>query len=166
MRERDELRDRLVDLFLQVGGGDAMASLGWADAVLAEIEAAGYELVGPLPTRSAVKSLAFSDALWRLEGHTDPFPDDDPEVLNAFGQRMTNRIQITVTLDRVPEGDGPEFEQWCERYGCYPLNSVRRAWCDQFSSYLRDAVGVAETMRGERFLVYEDEMQSGEETHG
>ena len=41
MRERDELRDRLVDLFLQVGGGDAMASLGWADAVLAELDDAG-----------------------------------------------------------------------------------------------------------------------------
>ena len=65
---------------------------------------------------------------------------------------------VRVKVDRVPEGDGPEFDEWCEKYDCYPLNGGRRAWCIQFATYLRGAFGVAHTEGGETFLVDEAEL--------
>lgn len=38
---------------------------------------------------------------------------------------------------RVPHGDGPEFDAFCEERGWHPLGSERRAWCPDIQSYLR-----------------------------
>lgn len=71
---------------------------------------------------------------------------------------MTERWLIEVEVDPAPDGDGPEFNAWCERYGFHTVASGRRAWCPQLSTYLRDAYGIATTSDGEQFLVYRDEL--------
>ena len=68
------------------------------------------------------------------------------------------RVQIWVTIDPAPEGDGPEFDAWCAKYDCTPLNSGRRAWCPDFQAYLRDAIGVASTNSGEQFLISPEDL--------
>lgn len=74
------------------------SNLAKADEVLSEIRTAGFEIVGPLPAVRSVKSLTLYDTLWRLEGHTDPFPDDDPVQLAAFSKRLTNMM---IALERA-----------------------------------------------------------------
>lgn len=64
---------------------------------------------------------------------------------------------IIVTVDVAPEGSGPELADWCMRHGGYVLAGSRRAWLDPYKTYLRDAVGIAETRTGERFLVCEED---------
>lgn len=70
---------------------------------------------------------------------------------------MSERWMIEVTVDPAPEGDGPEFDVWCERHGFDPLNGGRRAWCSALGTYLRDAYGVADC-DGEEFLVWSDDL--------
>ena len=70
---------------------------------------------------------------------------------------MSAALAIRVTVDLAPE-DEDEFRDWCSGYGFDVLNSGRRAWCSQFATYFRDAVGVATTRNGESFLVYEDDV--------
>lgn len=74
---------------------------------------------------------------------------------------MTDPIKakIQVHLDYAPKENGKEFDEWCEKHGFNPLNSGRRAWCSQFSTYLRGAAGVATTVvGGESFIFYEQEV--------
>jgi len=68
------------------------------------------------------------------------------------------RVQIWVQVDPAPEGDGAEFDAWCAKYDCTPLNSGRRAWCPWAISYVRDALGIAQTRSGERVLVWAEDV--------
>ena len=68
------------------------------------------------------------------------------------------RVQIWVQVDPAPESDGAEFDAWCAKYDCTPLNSGRRAWCPGFQTYLRDAIGVASTNSGEQLLISPEDM--------
>ena len=70
---------------------------------------------------------------------------------------MTTNIEIT--LHEVPDGDGDAFMAWCEAANCTPLGSARRAWCGDFQTYLRDAVGIGETLSGETFLVFPQDIE-------
>lgn len=78
----------------------------------------------------------------------------------TIGQLAMYHDEITVTMERVPDGDGPEFDAWCKRWGCRPLGSDRRAWCVKFNTYLRDAIGVAYTESGESFLLYPEDLDN------
>jgi hypothetical protein len=64
---------------------------------------------------------------------------------------------IKVKLDYAPKENGKEFTEWCKKHDFYPLNSGRRAWCSQLSTYFRDALGVAYNS-GEMFLFYEEDL--------
>lgn len=68
-------------------------------------------------------------------------------------------VQISVSVDMAPE-DEAVFDEWCQKYGCHPLNGGRRAWCPDFQSYFRDAIGVATTGNGEQFLIYADDIEA------
>lgn len=65
---------------------------------------------------------------------------------------------IKVTLDYAPKENGTEFDVWCDKYGFQPLGSGRRAWCGQYQSYFRGALGVACTEAGETFLFEESDL--------
>lgn len=69
-----------------------------------------------------------------------------------------SRAFIKITIDFAPKKNGKKFDMWCKKYDFYPLNSGRRAWCHQYSSYFRDALGVAATNSGETFLLYEEDL--------
>lgn len=92
----DELREHLIGAL--IAKASWVAWDGLVDFVLSEINAAGYHIVGPLPDVSSVKSLTLYDTLWRLEGNTGPFPDDDPGKLAAFWKRLTN---VLIALERA-----------------------------------------------------------------
>ena len=65
---------------------------------------------------------------------------------------------ISIEIDRAPEGD-KEFARWVESRGCIPLGaSPRRAWCGDYSSYFREAIGFGITKSGETFLIYEEDL--------
>ena len=49
------------------------------------------------------------------------------------------KVMLSGKIEKIPEGDGAEFVQWCQDYGWHPLNSARRAWCPSLGEYLRDA---------------------------
>ena len=74
-------------------------------------------------------------------------------------KKQTNKAIIKVTLDFAPNDEG-EFDEWCRKYDFTPLNSGRRAWCNQFETYFRDADGVATTPSGETFLFYKEDRQA------
>lgn len=64
---------------------------------------------------------------------------------------------IKVKLDYAPKKNGKAFNEWCKKHDFDPLNSGRRAWCSQLSTYFRGALGVAYNA-GEMFLFYEEDL--------
>lgn len=68
-----------------------------------------------------------------------------------------NQGLLKVRLDYAPKKNGKKFDEWCKKYDFDPLNSGRRAWCSQLSTYFRDALGVAFNS-GEMFLFYEEDL--------
>lgn len=76
---------------------------------------------------------------------------------HAQAEMPAGWVSVSVTVDRAPDDDR-SFADWCKGYGFNVLNSGRRAWCSQFSTYFRDAIGVATTKNGESFLVYADDL--------
>lgn len=48
-------------------------------------------------------------------------------------------LTFEAQIEKIPEGDGTDFESWCEQYGFTPLNGGRRAWCSSLGTYMRDA---------------------------
>ncbi len=65
---------------------------------------------------------------------------------------------MKMTLDYAPKENGDEFDKWCEKYGFNPLNSGRRAWCSELSTYFRGASGVATNANGAFFLFYPEDV--------
>ena len=76
----------------------------------------------------------------------------------------TKQLNLTfeAQIEKIPEGDGQAFEDWCEKYGFFPINGDRRAWCSNLGTYMRDAdylvtlVGIADCPS---FFMTEDEVQ-------
>lgn len=66
---------------------------------------------------------------------------------------------IKVQLDYAPTTNGKKMEKWCKEHGFDFFGVGRRAWCSQYSTYLRDALGVAYTAGGESFLFYEEDLE-------
>lgn len=48
-------------------------------------------------------------------------------------------LTFEAQIEKIPEGDGQTFEEWCEKYGFHPLKGDRRAWCSSLGTYVRDA---------------------------
>jgi hypothetical protein len=67
-------------------------------------------------------------------------------------------MKIEITIDYVPE-EPDEFKEWCRKNGFEQLASQRRAWCNEFNSYLRGAIGIGETKSDERFLLYKEDLE-------
>lgn len=70
-------------------------------------------------------------------------------------------MRIEVMVDYRPKKQGKKFDEWCKKWGCEPLNGGRQAWCPSFSTYLRDAIGIATTKSGENFLIYPEDIEEG-----
>lgn len=74
---------------------------------------------------------------------------------------MAETIRIEAELDRIPD-DEAGARAWCHRNGCQylgnPADGGRRAWCPWAISYVRDALGVAQTRSGERVLVWAEDV--------
>lgn len=68
-------------------------------------------------------------------------------------------MKIEATLDYAPTENGKDFDLWCLKHGFDPLDSGRRAWCSEYSTYFRDALGVASTPSGVQFLFYREDVQ-------
>ena len=49
------------------------------------------------------------------------------------------KVLLTGEIEKIPNGDGDDFVQWCQDKGFHPLNSGRRAWCPSLGEYMRDA---------------------------
>lgn len=65
---------------------------------------------------------------------------------------------IKVELDYAPTTNGKKMREWCEKHGFDFFGVGRRAWCSQYNTYLRDALGVAYTESGESFLFYDGDL--------
>lgn len=65
---------------------------------------------------------------------------------------------IKVKLDYAPTTNGKKARKWFEDHGMAFFGVGRRAWCPQYSTYFRDALGVAYTESGESFLFYEEDL--------
>lgn len=65
--------------------------------------------------------------------------------------------RILATLDYAPTENGEEFDKFCEKWDFHPLASGRRAWCHQYATYFRGALGVATVTDG-TFLFYEEDL--------
>ena len=76
---------------------------------------------------------------------------------------MIKTYTLSVNVDLAPRLNGKEFEKYCDKYGFYYINSSRRAWCDEFKTYFRNAVGIATTKGDVRFLIYEDDLEGSED---
>lgn len=75
---------------------------------------------------------------------------------------MNIKRTIEIEVDVAPRRNGPEFDEYCRRYGFDPLNSTRRAWCSSFGTYFRGALGVAYNDDVEPFLYYGNEEEQEE----
>lgn len=64
---------------------------------------------------------------------------------------------IKVKLDYAPTTNGEKAKKWFKEHGMDFFGVGRRAWCSQYSTYFRDALGVAYTENGESFLFYADD---------
>ena len=51
---------------------------------------------------------------------------------------------LRVECEPIPEMDpaSPEWRAWCDGYGLDALNSSRRAWCGDLSTYLRSSTWI------------------------
>lgn len=65
---------------------------------------------------------------------------------------------LKVKLDYAPTTNGKKAREWFEAHGMTFFGVGRRAWCPQYSTYFRDALGVAYTESGESFLFYEEDL--------
>jgi hypothetical protein len=65
---------------------------------------------------------------------------------------------IRAYLEYAPKEE-KDFEVWCEDKGFDYLGpqSDRRAWCDEFRTYFREASGIA-SAGGESFLFYDEDV--------
>ena len=54
---------------------------------------------------------------------------------------MTETRWTRITCKRIPPKETPldDWRAWCDEHGMYPLNSGRRAWCSDASTYVRGA---------------------------
>ena len=69
-------------------------------------------------------------------------------------------MKIEITINYAPKENDEGFKEWCSDNGLYPLPSARRAWSKEFQAYMTDAVGIAETKSGGRFLIYEEDLSN------
>jgi hypothetical protein len=75
---------------------------------------------------------------------------------------MTNKTVrglIKVELDYAPTTNGTKAKKWFNEHGMDFFGVGRRAWCSQYSTYFRGALGVAYTESGESFLFYQEDLQ-------
>ena len=70
-------------------------------------------------------------------------------------------LTFEATIEKIPEGDGADFEDWCEQYGFVPLNEGRRAWCSSLNTYMRNAdyLVTLDISDCPSFFMTEDELQ-------
>ena len=73
---------------------------------------------------------------------------------------MSQKVKLTLSgeLENIPEGDGEEFEAWCEAKGFHPVNGNRRAWCNALKTYLRDAEYIFHMDTGDMVLLSHDDI--------
>ena len=67
-------------------------------------------------------------------------------------------VKIEVKIDYAPK-DEKEFEEWCKKYdfAFIGFEHGRKAWCPQFQTYFRNALGIATTLTGESFIICKED---------
>lgn len=60
-------------------------------------------------------------------------------------------LKIRAEVERIPQGDTPAFQSWCEKHNVMVLGGERRGWFGNVNSYLHDAA----------YVVYPEDAESG-----
>lgn len=87
---------------------------------------------------------------------TNP-PQEPSKDTSELENKLIER-HIKVKLDYAPTTNGKKARAWFESHGMDFFGVGRRAWCSQYSTYFRDALGVAYTESGESFLFYQEDL--------
>ena len=65
-------------------------------------------------------------------------------------------LQVTVSLEPIPQDDGADWQAFCREYDIYPLGSGRRGWWKDMGTYVRGAKYVM-LLEGKPIDLYDEE---------
>ena len=70
-----------------------------------------------------------------------------------------NSCSVKMTLEEIPQKDGPEWDAFCKKYDVYPLASGRRGWSGRLNTYVRGAKYVGHVDGAPIDFFYEDDIK-------